>query len=126
MSVQLDHTIVAARDSNVSATFLSEILGLPAATRMGPFIAVQVANGVTLDFMNSAGDITPQHYAFAMTDPEFDEIFGRIRERKLAYWADPYRSRPGEIRQQNGARGVYFEDPSGHFLEILTRPDGDD
>jgi catechol 2,3-dioxygenase-like lactoylglutathione lyase family enzyme len=123
MTVQLDHTIVAAHDRDESARFLADLLGLPAPTRMGPFAAVEVANGVTLDFAETRGAITPQHYAFAISDAEFDETFGRIRDRALPYWADPSRSRPGEIREHGGGRGVYFEDPSGHFLEILTRPD---
>ena len=122
MSVRLDHTIVSARDKQVSAEFLAEILGLPAPVRMGPFVAVRVDDGVALDFADSGDDVRPQHYAFAISDAEFDEAFGRIRARGLAYWADPYRTRPGEIRQHDGSRGVYFEDPSGHFLEILTRP----
>ena len=125
MSVQLDHTIVSARDNEASATFLAEILGLPAPTHDGPFVAVQVANGVALDFMTVTDAITPQHYAFAITEAEFDEIFNRIRQQSLPYWADPYRSRPGEIRERDGARGVYFEDPNGHLLEILTRGDRD-
>ncbi len=122
MAVHLDHTIVAARDRDESARFLAEMLGPAVPTRMGPFAAVEVANGVTLDFMNATGTIPSQHYAFLISEPEFDEIFGRIVERSLPYWADPARSRPGEIREYEGSRGVYFEDPSGHFLEILTRP----
>lgn len=121
MSVELDHTIVMAHDKAASASFLADILGVAAPAAAGPFLAVKVANGVALDYMDATGEITTQHYAFATSDAEFDEIFGRVRERGLAYWADPFRSRPGEIRRINGARGVYFEDPSGHLLEILTR-----
>jgi catechol 2,3-dioxygenase-like lactoylglutathione lyase family enzyme len=121
MPVQLNHTIVLAHDPLASATFLSEILGLPAPVRFGPFQVVDADNGVSLDFAAAGDDITPQHYAFLISEPEFDEIFERIRERGLAYWADPARSRPGEIGRDHG-RGVYFEDPDGHFLEILTRP----
>ncbi len=124
MTVQLNHTIVSARDKHVSATFLSEILGLPAPKPFGPFLGVEVDNDVTLDFIDADGDITSQHYAFLITEGEFDEIFGRIQERGLAYWADPFRQHPGEINTRDGGRGVYFEDPSGHFLEILTRPYG--
>ena len=80
-----------------------------------------VGNGVTVDFMDVDGDVTTQHYAFAVSDDEFDAIFDRVRARGLTYWADPFRSRPGQIRSTNGSRGVYFEDPSGHLLEILTR-----
>ena len=119
-TVQLNHTIVAARDKFASASFLAEVLGLDEPVTVGHFVQVTTANGVALDFDNAGDDITPQHYAFLVSDGEFDEIFGRIQERKLPYWADPGRSRPGEIRERNGSRGVYFPDPSGHFLEILT------
>ena len=123
MAVQLDHTIVSARYSEESAGFLASVLGLPAPARVGPFVAVTLDNGVTLDFVDDDGTITSRHYAFLVGEAEFDEIFGRIQERGLAYWADPGRTRPGEVRVLDGGRGVYFEDPSGHFLEILTRPD---
>jgi catechol 2,3-dioxygenase-like lactoylglutathione lyase family enzyme len=122
--VQLNHTIVSARDKQVSATFLSEILGLPTPKPFGPFLGVEVDNDVTLDFIDHDGEITAQHYAFLISEGEFDEIFGRITERGLSYWADPHRDQPGEINTRDGGRGVYFEDPSGHFLEILTRPYG--
>jgi catechol 2,3-dioxygenase-like lactoylglutathione lyase family enzyme len=121
MSVQLNHTIVHARDAEQSARFLSDVLALPAPTRAGPFFAVSTANGVTLDYMRSDAEIEPHHYAFHVTEQEFDAIFARIRERKLAYWADPHKSQPDEINHRGGGRGVYFEDPDGHFLEILTR-----
>ena len=124
MTVQLNHTIVAARDKQISATFLSEILGLPEPKPFGPFLGVEVDNDVTLDFRDADGEITAQHYAFLISEAEFDEIFGRIQERGLSYWADPFRNQPGEINTRDGGRGVYFEDPSGHFLEILTRPYG--
>ncbi len=124
MAVQLNHTIVSARDHEASAGFLAEILGLSAPTQFGPFVMVEPANGVSLDFMQTDGDIAPQHYAFLITEPEFDEIFGRIRERGLSYWADPGQSRLGEINHNDGGRGVYFEDPNGHLLEIITRPYG--
>jgi catechol 2,3-dioxygenase-like lactoylglutathione lyase family enzyme len=124
MTVQLNHTIVAARDKKVSATFLAEILGMPDPVPFGPFLTVRVDNDVTLDFIDSPGDIRPQHYAFLVGEAEFDEIFGRIRERGIQYWADPHAQHPGEINHHDGGRGVYFPDPDGHFLEILTRPYG--
>lgn len=124
MAVQLNHTIVSARDRQASATFLADILGLPAPSRFGPFLTVETSNGVSLDFLAEDGEITPQHYAFLVSEREFDEIFGRIRARDLAYWADPGQSRPGEINHRDGGRGVYFEDPDGHLLEIITRPYG--
>lgn len=124
MPVQLNHTIVHATDKRRSAAFVAELLGLPAPQPYGPFLVVELANGVSLDFMDSAGPISPQHYAFLVTEAEFDEIFGRIRERNLPYWADPAKQRPGEINTRDGGRGVYWEDPDGHFLEILTVPYG--
>lgn len=122
MAVQLNHLIVMARDQAESARFFTEILGLPEATRFGPFLVVQTANGVSLDFDEAEGDVTPLHYAFLITEDEFDEIFGRIRERGIDYWADPGRRRSGEINHSYGGRGVYFPDPNGHLLEIITRP----
>ncbi len=124
MTVQLNHTIVWCRDKKRSATFLADMLGLPAPTRFGPFLVVEAANGVSLDYHDTDGDIAPQHYAFLIGEDDFDEIFGRIRQRELPYWADPFRHQPGEINTRDGGRGVYFEDPNGHFLEILTRPYG--
>jgi catechol 2,3-dioxygenase-like lactoylglutathione lyase family enzyme len=122
--VQLNHTIVSAHDSEASATFLADVLGLPAPERYGPFMVVDTDNGVSLDFIDADGEIVPQHYAFLITEPEFDEIFGRIRERELTHWADPAQRQPGQINRADGGRGVYFSDPDGHLLEILTRPYG--
>ncbi|HZC27929.1 MAG TPA: VOC family protein [Actinopolymorphaceae bacterium] len=124
MPVHLNHTIVRVRDKQESATFLSEILGVAPPTSFGPFAVVQVDNDVSLDFADDHGDVNPQHYAFLVGEQEFDEIFGRIKDRGLDYWADPRRQRPGEINTNDGGRGVYWEDPSGHFLEIITRPYG--
>jgi catechol 2,3-dioxygenase-like lactoylglutathione lyase family enzyme len=124
MGVELNHTIVSARDKEASARFLADVLGLADTVPFGPFMGVEVDNGVTLDFADADGDITPQHYAFLVSEENFDEIFGRIRERGLAYWADPARSHPGQINTRDGGRGVYWDDPDGHFYEILTRPYG--
>jgi catechol 2,3-dioxygenase-like lactoylglutathione lyase family enzyme len=124
MAVDFNHTIVSARDSQTSATFLAEVLGLSAPRRWGPFLMVTTDNGANIDFMNADGEITPQHYAFLVSESEFDEIFGRIRERTLPYWADPAQTQRSEINRHDDGRGVYFEDPNGHLLEILTRPYG--
>ncbi len=124
MSIQLNHTIVACRDQQRSAAFLAEILGLPPPVRFGPFHVVEADNGVSLDFRETGGEITGQHYAFLVSESEFDAAFGRIMERGLSYWADPGKSRPGTINTNDGGRGLYFEDPDGHFLEIITRPYG--
>ena len=124
MSVQLNHTIVSCRDQQRSAAFMTEILGLPAATTFGHFLVVEADNAVSLDFAESSGEIAAQHYAFLVGEDEFDAAFGRIRDRGLTYWADPGKSRPGEINHNDGGRGLYFDDPDGHRLEIITRPYG--
>jgi catechol 2,3-dioxygenase-like lactoylglutathione lyase family enzyme len=124
MSALLNHTIVWCRDKASSAAFLTEILGLPAADRFGPFLVVELGNGVSLDYHDTDEPISSQHYAFLISETEFDEIFGRIRERELEYWADPMQFRASEINRNDGGRGVYFEDPDGHLLEIITRPYG--
>ena len=124
MSVQLNHTIVSCRDQQRSAAFLSEILGLPPAIRFGHFLVVEADNAVSLDFAESSGEIAAQHYAFLVGEDEFDAAFGRIRDRGLTYWADPGKSRPGTINHNDGGRGLYFDDPDGHRLEIITRPYG--
>ena len=124
MSVQLNHTIVWCRDQRRSARFLTELLGLAAPSRFGPFLVVELANGVSLDFHDSEGEIASQHYAFLIGEPEFDAVLARIQERGLDYWADPGQRRKGEINRHDGGRGLYFEDPDGHLLEVITRPYG--
>lgn len=124
MPVALNHTIVKAKDSQASAKFLADILGLPSPVRFGHFQMVETANGVSLDFMETDAEISPQHYAFLINEKEFDEIFNRITEQRIPYWADPQATRAGEINHSDGGRGLYFEDPNGHYLEILTRPYG--
>jgi catechol 2,3-dioxygenase-like lactoylglutathione lyase family enzyme len=124
MAAQLNHTIVWCKDQAVSSRFLAEMLGRPPPRRFGPFDVVELDNGVSLDFLSSEEEITHQHYAFLIGEADFDAVFGRIRERDLDYWADPARRRAGEINHRDGGRGVYFPDPDGHFLEVLTRPYG--
>lgn len=124
MKPQLNHTIVAAHDRDASAAFLAEILGLDPPVDAGHFMVVETGNGVSLDFARTDDDIAPQHYAFLVTEHEFDEIFGRILDRGIDHWADPMQSRAGEINHNDGGRGVYFPDPNGHLLEIITRPYG--
>jgi len=124
MAIHFNHTILSAHDSRSSAEFLVDLLGLPAPTRWGPFQVVATENGANLDYMNVDGVITPQHYAFLVSEPEFDDIFARIRERKLSYWADPGRTKPEEINRHDGGRGLYFEETNGHLIEVITRPYG--
>jgi catechol 2,3-dioxygenase-like lactoylglutathione lyase family enzyme len=123
MAIQLNHTIVPARDPRASAEFLAALLGRNPPVRFGPFYGVELDNGVTLDYMQS-DNVRWQHYAFLVSEEEFDRIFGRIRERGLQYWADPMHHQPGEINRNDGGRGVYWDDPNGHTLEIITRPYG--
>jgi catechol 2,3-dioxygenase-like lactoylglutathione lyase family enzyme len=124
MSAQLNHTIVWCRDKAASSKFLAEMLGRPEPGSFGPFSVVELDNGVSMDFGDTEETVRPQHYAFLIGEDDFDAVFGRIQARKLDYWADPARHRPGEINHRDGGRGVYFPDPDGHFLEVLTRPYG--
>ncbi|GJL69813.1 MAG: cysteine transferase [Nitrospirales bacterium] len=123
MSIKLNHTIVDAKDKEVSALFLTEMLGLPAPLLLGPFAVVRVGE-TSLDYLDAEGNITPQHYAFLVSEVEFDQIFERIRERRLTYWADPHREELNHINGWDDGRGLYFDDPNGHLLEVITRPYG--
>jgi extradiol dioxygenase family protein len=123
MAVQLNHTIVHAHDAAASARFLADILGRPEPIPFSHFMVVHLDNDVSLDFLG-VPDVRPQHYAFLVDESDFDAIFGRIRERELPYWADPFHRHAGEINTNDGGRGVYWEDPNGHNLEIITRQYG--
>jgi catechol 2,3-dioxygenase-like lactoylglutathione lyase family enzyme len=124
MPAQLNHLIIAARSKEESAHFLTELLGLAEPVPFGIFLAVKLDNNVTLDYVDSPPDFPAQHYAFLVSNDVFDQALSRIRERGIEYWADPRRARPQAINTNDGGRGVYFLDPSGHFLEIITRPYG--
>lgn len=123
MTVTLNHTIVLARDKEATAAFLTEILGLPEHENLGHFAVVRVGD-TSLDLLEGTSEIAQRHFAFLVSEAEFDEIFARIRERGLSYWADPFREEPGRINRWDDGRGVYFDDPNGHLLEIITRPYG--
>ena len=124
MAVEFNHTIVWSSDSKASAAFLAQMLGLPAPRAWGPFQMVVTGNGVNLDFLDKDGKIAPQHYAFLVSEAEFDRIFGRLKEQGLTYWADPANTKEGEINTHDGGRGFYFKGPDGHMLEVITRPYG--
>ena len=124
MSVELNHTIIPAKDKRVSAKFLADILDLEAGPEWGHFVPVKTANGVTLDFDTREG-FRPGHYAFLVSDAEFDAAFARILAQGVRYHADPRRTKPGKINLLHRGRGIYFDDPSGHVMEIITRPYGD-
>ena len=125
MTIKLNHTIVHSRDPRAAANFFAEVFGLGKPVPFGPFLDVEVGNEVTLAFLDAEDmAIQMQHYAFLVSEQEFDQIFGRVRERGLKYWADPGQRDEGRINRHYGGRGVYFEDPSGHLLEIITKPYG--
>ena len=125
MTIKLNHTIVHSTDPDAAAHFFAGLFGLPAPKSFGPFLDVEVGNEVTLAFLSAGGmEVQIQHYAFLVSDQEFDEIFARVQKRKLKYWADPGMKQEGEINHHFGGRGVYFQDLSGHLLEIMTRPYG--
>ena len=126
MTISFNHTIVAARDKRESAEFLAELFGLPSPKPFGRFMVVALEHGVNLDYADvpEGEEIRRQHYAFLVSEEDFDAIYGKITSRGLQHWADPSRQRPGEINRRDDGRGVYFPDPSGHAMEILTRPYG--
>lgn len=124
MTVKLNHTIVTCTDKHASARFYVEILGLAEPASYGPFVVVQVGNEVSLDFADDHGRPHPQHYAFLVSEAEFDQIHARIRERGLTFWADPFHHQEGRINTHDGGRGLYWDDPDGHNLEIITVPYG--
>ena len=124
MSVELNHTIVHVTDKNAAAEDLAEILGVARPTSYGPFRVLTLANGVSLDFADDHGAPHSQHYAFMVSDEEFTAIHQRIVDRGLPFWADPFHSREGEINTNDGGRGLYWNGPDGHNLEIITVPYG--
>ncbi len=121
MTVELNHTIVPSRDQRAAAKDLADLLGLE-VTRAGHFDAVHLGNGVSLDFMDvDEVPRQPMHLAFLVSEDTFDEVFGRLRERDQPYWADPMHTRPKQLSAYFGGRGLYWDSPDGHNLEILTR-----
>jgi extradiol dioxygenase family protein len=123
MAVELNHTIVSTHDKQAEARFVSEVLGLPEPGSFGPFAVVELANGVSLDFMDVDGEIATQHYAFLISEDEFDAVAERLRDRGISSWADPGHRTPG-FNTNDGGRGLYFDSPEGHNLEVLTVPYG--
>lgn len=124
--VHFNHTIVACEDQEAESAWFAELFGLPAPQRLGHFHAVALADQASIDFLTVDHDIAAQHYAFLVAESDFDAIYGRIVEREMQHWADPGAVHSGEINRHDGGRGVYFMSPSGHYLEIITRPYGGD
>ncbi len=125
MKPQLNHLIVWSRDRRAAAEFFAELAGMGPPTEFAHFSQVETGNGVTLDFADARGEPSGVHLAFLVTEQLFDEIFARVQQHELPYWADPGRSKPGEINHHDGGRGVYFSDPHTNVgWEIITRPYG--
>ncbi|MFE5514597.1 VOC family protein [Streptomyces sp. NPDC056529] len=122
MAVTFNHTIIAAKDRHESARFFRELLELPEAPSWGPFANVQLPDGVLIQFAEPPVEIQMQHYAFLVDDELFERAHRRLREQGIEHWADPQMKRPGETNTEHGGRGVYFKDPAGHAMELITRP----
>lgn len=120
MSILLDHTIVPAHDKIGSAQFFATLFGLEFdRNAVGHFAPVRVNDSLTLDFMESRR-FESHHYAFKVSEAEFDAIFARIEVEGVAYGSGPMSLEDGAINHRGGGRGVYFRDPDGHILELLT------
>lgn len=126
MSVSINHLILFAHDKVSSARFLAHILDRPEPTLWGPFATVALDSHCHVEFAEPDYEIQPQHVAFLVSEEDFDGIYERITATGLTHWADPQMAHPGTYNRNHGGRGVYFRDPSGHGLEVLTRPYGAD
>ncbi len=122
MTVTFNHTLIAAKDRDESARFFRELLELPEAPSWGAFTNLQLNDGVLLQFAEPPVEIQMQHYAFLVDDELFDRAYRRLCDRRIEHWADPQMQHPGEINHEHGGRGVYFKDPAGHGIELITRP----
>ena len=122
MSIELNHTIVHVKDRWAASREVGEVLGLPAATADGPFAELSLDNAGSLDFMDSEGEVHGQHYAFLVSEEDFDLILGRLRDAGRQWWADPFKGKPNEINHGDGGRGLYWDGPDGLLLEIISRP----
>ncbi|HLJ62896.1 MAG TPA: VOC family protein [Stellaceae bacterium] len=123
MSVELNHTIVPAKDKWASARFLADILGLEVGAPWASFAPLPLGNGVTLDYAERS-TMSSQHYAFLVSDAEFDAALARIKSAGVKFFAEFDRTGEGEINHLYGGRGVYFHDPNGHMMELITAPYG--
>ena len=122
MSATFNHTIIAAKDGNESARFYLHLLEASEAPSWGPFSNILLDDGVMLQFARPPVEIQMQHYAFLVDEDHFDRAYARLLEGGVTHWADPQMTRPGETNTEHGGRGVYFKDPAGHAIELITRP----
>ena len=119
MAILLDHTIVPAHDNEASARFFAHIFGLDYAGAVSHFAPVRLNDTLVLDF-DTRTAFEPHHYAFKVSDPEFDAIFGRVIDQRIPYGSGPRSPNDMAINHRHGGRGFYFKDPNGHLLEVLT------
>jgi len=122
ITVTFNHTIIVSKDRQQSAAFFRELFELPEALSWGPFTNVQLDDGVLLQFAEPPVEIQMQHYAFLVDDALFDRAYAHLRTSGIEHWADPQMKHPGQTNTEHGGRGVYFKDPSGHAIEIITKP----
>jgi catechol 2,3-dioxygenase-like lactoylglutathione lyase family enzyme len=122
MTATFNHAIIAARDRNESARFFRDLLELPEAPSWGPFTNIQLDDGVLLQFAEPGVEIQMNHYAFLVDDDLFSRAYQRLKDTGIEHWADPQMRRPGQVNTEHGGRGVYFKDPAGHAIELITRP----
>ncbi|GAB3817340.1 VOC family protein [Tessaracoccus terricola] len=122
MTARFNHTIIASVDAAETAAFYLDLLEADEAPPWGPFTNIQIGDGILLQFAAPPMEFPPQHYAYLLDDAHFDRAYAKITERGIEHWADPQRARPGETNTEHGGRGVYLLDPSGHYLELITRP----
>ena len=120
MTIGFDHHILPSTDRERSARFLTEVLGLPEARSEGPFLAVDLANDVSLYVAGWDREVTPQHYAFLLDEDDFDGVLARLEATGAGYWADPEGTLAQQVNHDDGGRGCYFRDPDGHWLEVMT------
>jgi catechol 2,3-dioxygenase-like lactoylglutathione lyase family enzyme len=123
MTIRLDHTIVPAKDKGASAAFFAEIFGLTVKPGQGHFAQVQINDSLTFDFADEPEAWGGQHYAFHVSEAEFEGIFGRVKAKGLAYGSGPSHHTDGKTYSRRGGRGFYFEDPNGHLQEVMTVPE---
>jgi catechol 2,3-dioxygenase-like lactoylglutathione lyase family enzyme len=123
MAILLDHTIVPAKDKAAAAKFFADIFGLAVKPGQGHFAQVQVNDSLTLDFADAPEPVRGEHYAFHVSEAEFEAIFGRVRAKGLPYGSGPSNRTDGRLYARRGGRGFYFDDPNGHVLEVMTVPE---
>ena len=122
MAARFNHTIIAAKDTSEMAKFYRELLEAQDLPAWDPLINLAIGDGVMLQFDTPPMEFSPNHYAYLLDDDHFDSALATVQDRGYEHWADPQRSRPGEINNEHDGRGVYLLDPSGHYLELIPQP----